>query len=92
MLGHTVFNRNIQGLNVACLGQSISVHGVVEALSGLFLPAIQVFPVKNFQVFPGFTTAGICLKSRARVNGAIQSHFTFVEVDLQQVWKIGRKR
>jgi hypothetical protein len=65
---------------------------MISTSYGAYFAAIQVLPVKNFQVFPGFTTAGICLKSRARVNGAIQSHFTFVEADLQQVCKIGRKR
>jgi hypothetical protein len=44
---------------------SVSSRG----LSGLSPPPTQVFTGGNFQVFPGFTTVGICPKSRASPQG-----------------------
>jgi hypothetical protein len=46
----------------------------------LLLLPIQVFPVKNFQVFLGFTTAHICPRRQSRINRVIQSYLTFDEV------------
>jgi hypothetical protein len=39
-----------------------------------------MFPVKNFQVFLGFTTAHICPRRQSRINRVIQSYLTFDEV------------
>jgi hypothetical protein len=86
-----VFNPAIHALNVACPDQSIPVDGVLEAYRVYFSLSIQVFLGNDFQVFAVFTATGICPKSCASSNWALQSQFTFIDLVRYRISEIRRK-
>jgi hypothetical protein len=64
-------------LHFVVVNHGKEIRGVVVAFSSLL---IQVFLVKNFQVFAGFTTAHTCPRRQARSIGVIPSYLRWLSI------------